>query len=98
MIPEGLVINDAEPVAPWLGLYRADRDPTWDGLLEIRASVLHFVSRGGRFVQPIIEIADGRYALTGDDTEITLARDSDGETILRFALSGQSVTFRRADR
>ena len=102
MVPEGLVVDDPAAVEPWLGDYRAEGDSTWDGELEIRGGVLHFLNRGGQFVQPMVELAERRYALPGN-AEILLELDPDGDTILRIEFTGgrggdRNWTFRRTDR
>jgi hypothetical protein len=102
MVPEGLVVDDPHAVAPWLGDYLAEDDTAWDVRLEIRGGVLHYVSRGGQFIQPMVEFAERRYTLPGDD-ELWLERDPDGDTLLRYrsfdGRSGERVwIFRRADR
>ena len=85
-------------LAPWLGGYRAELDSTWEGRLELRGGVLRFVTRGGRFVQPMVELSEGPYALPGG-TELTLERDLDDDTILRWDTGdGRPAIFRRTDR
>lgn len=101
MVPDGLVVDDPDAVAPWLGYYRAEGDAAWDARLEIRGGVLHFLSGGGQFVQPMVELGEHRYTLPGDN-ELSLERGPEGETILRYQISngrgGDRVwVFRRTD-